>query len=385
VHHNTQRLLAALLLIALFTSACGSRIATEEDLHGAFQAALDDVVAKNDNVHNALLLVSAPDIAWKGAAGLADPGVGLAAIADDSFRSASSAKMMLATLTLLLSEEGLVDLDAPIARYLAPEIIEGLHLYEGHDYGKTLTTRHLMHHTSGLADNWFDERDEGRFLRLVLEEETDKLWQPIELVDYVKNGLPPLFAPGEGIHYSDVNFVLVGMVIEAATGQPLHDVYRERLFAPLGMEHTYLEFRETARPSVSGRGPAHVFFGEVDYTSFRSLSADWAGGGLVTTTEDMARFMRAYADNEIFAQPDSRKAMFDWLPWQGEAMDYGLGVTRINGKMFTVWGHLGVGQAFMLYWPDGDVVLCGTLNQDEADPFGGLLGPVLSAIKSYRK
>ena len=144
-----------------------------------------------------------------------------------------------------------------------------------------------------------------------------------------------------------------------------------------------MEFREEARPSVPGRTLSHVFYGDVDYTSFRSLSADWAGGGLVTTAEDMTRFMRAFVNNDIFANPDTRDAMFDWMPWEGDTLDYGLGLMRVKGKTLTIWGHMGVGQSFMFYWPDGDLTLCGTLNQQEADA-GAFMSRVLKAVRSYQ-
>lgn len=379
-------LFAALVALVFIVSACQTKISTEAELGEAFQDALDDVVREHSNNHNAVLMVQGPDFEWQGAAGLADPDLDLAMLPTDQFRSASSAKMMLATLALKLVEAGVLELDAPIADYLADDIIMGLHIYEGQDYGDTLTTRQLLHHTSGLADNWFDERDDGRFVQMVLADETDKLWEPVEVVTYVKENLPPLFAPSEGLNYADVNYIAAGLVIEAAAGQPLHEVYRDQLFEPLGMENSYMEFREEARPSVPGRGLSNVYYGDVNYTAFQSMSADWAGGGLVTTAEDMARFLRAFVDNEIFANPDTREEMFDWMPWtqQGDRMDYGLGLMRIRGNKFTIWGHIGVGQAFMLYWPEGDVTLTGTLNQDELD-VGVLLGPVLQAVQQFQE
>jgi len=377
-------LIASLTIFVLLATACQPKIRTEAELGQAFQKALDEMVDGNENTHNAVMLVQGSDFTWKGASGLANPDTGLEMLPDDQYRSASSAKMTLATLTLKLVEDGAIDLDAPIADYLSADIVAGLHVYEGTDYSGTITTRQLLHHTTGLADDWFDERDEGRFLKMALETDIDRLWEPAELVAYVKENLPPLFAPDEGINYSDVNFVLAGLVIEAATGEPLHEVYRKQLFTPLGMDHTYMEFREEPRPSLAGRALSHVFYEEVDYTSFRSLSADWAGGGLVTTAEDMTRFIRAFADNTIFDDPETRDSMFDWMPWQGDSLDYGLGLMRIKGKTLTVWGHLGVGQAFMFYWPDGDVTMCGTMNQNEVQ-VGGFMSKVLKAVESYRE
>lgn len=379
-------LFTALIASVCALSACQSEISTEAELGEVLQGALENVVDENDNVHNAVLQVQGPEFEWQGAAGLADPEADVAMLPVDQFRSASSAKMMLATLALKLAESGVLDLDAPIADYLADDVITGLHIYEGQDYGESLTMRQLLHHTSGLADNWFDERDDGRFVQMVLVDETDKLWQPVEVVTYVKENLPPLFTPGEGLHYSDVNYIVAGLVIEAAAGQPLHEVYRDQIFEPLGMDNSYMEFREEARPSVPGRGLSNVYYSDINYTDFLSLSADWAGGGLATTAEDMTRFLRAFVDDEIFANPATREEMFDWMPWQemGDRWDYGLGLMRFRGESSALWGHTGVGQSFMLYWPDGDVTMTGTLNQDEVN-WSALLGPVLQAVKQFQE
>lgn len=376
--------LTSMLLLTIFLSACQSQptITTQADLEQTFQDTLDTLVEDNDNVHNAVIMVQGPDFTWKGAAGMADPETGLEMLPDDQFRTASSAKMMLATLTLKLAEMGLVDLDTPIAEYLYPEIMDGLHIYEGIDYSDQLTTRHLLHHTSGLADNWDDERDEGHFLHMVLEIDPDRFWEPEETIVYVKENLPPLFAPGEDVHYSDINFQLAGLVIESITGEQLHEVYREYLFEPLGMEHTYMELREKPHPSLPGRTLSHVYYEGFDYTNNRAISADWAGGGLVTTTTDMNRFMNAFVKNEIFSNSQTREAMFDWMEWT-ETIDYGLGIMRIQGKTLTIWGHLGVGNAMMFYWPDGDVILTGTLNQQDINS-GIFMSQILKAVENYQ-
>ena len=377
-------LVNCLMILTLLLSGCKPKITTLTELEQSFQNTLDSVVADNKNVHNAVLMVQGPDFVWKGAAGMADPEAGLKMLPDDQFRTASSSKMMLATLALKLYEQGLIDLDLPISNYLSAEVMDGLHVYEGQDYSGILTLRHLLHHTSGLADNWDDERDENHFLNGVLKDDPDKFWEPEETIAYVKTNLPPLFAPGEDVHYSDINFVLSGLVIESVTGKALHEVYREELFGPLGMEHTYMELREDARPSLPGRGLSHVYYEEVDYTNNRAISADWGGGGVVTTAEDMNRFMQAYVKNEIFSDPQTRDLMFDWMDWEGETLDYGLGLMRIQGKTLMVWGHLGVGQAMMFYWPEGDVILTGTLNQQDVDS-GVVISKILKAVGSYQE
>ncbi len=379
-------LLGSLVIVMAVLSMCPQPISAQEgDLPGeSLQAMLDRVVSNNDGVHSAVMLVEGPDFKWKGAAGLADPGTGVPMTTEHQYRSASVAKMFTATLAVKLAEQGVLDLDAPLADYLPDDVIAGIHVYEGTDYSYEITIRQALQHTTGVADYMFDDRDEGKFVAMVLETDTNRLWEPVELVNYVKENeyLTPYFAPGESMDYSDTNYVLVGLAIEAATGQPLHEVYREQLFAPLGMDHTYLEFREEARPSLDEASLSHVFWGETDYTPFRSISVDWAGGGIVATAEDYNTFIRAFAHDEIFTDPASREAMLTWVPWpafDGFA-DYGLGVINFYYEGIEFWGHAGVGQSFMFYWPEGDVTICGTLNQAEAPGWYDVVLTVISIL-----
>jgi hypothetical protein len=144
-----------------------------------------------------------------------------------------------------------------------------------------------------------------------------------------------------------------------------------------------MELREDPRPSIPGRSLSHVYYKDIDYTDNRAISADWAGGGVVTTTEDMNIFMNAFVKNEIFTNPETREAMFDWMDWEGDTLDYGLGLMRIKGKTLLVWGHLGVGNSMMIYWPDGDVILTGTINQQDYN--GGLfISDILKGVESYQ-
>jgi D-alanyl-D-alanine carboxypeptidase len=101
------------------------------------------------------------------------------------------------------------------------------------------------------------------------------------------------------------------------------------------------------------------------------MTADWAGGGLISTAEDLNRFLRAFARNEIFEDPTTRDEMFNWVD-SGPFHNYGLGLSRVlfnrsgqpqHAGLAELWGHTGSSDNFMYYWPDQDVTLIGTLNQ----------------------
>jgi CubicO group peptidase (beta-lactamase class C family) len=123
------------------------------------------------------------------------------------------------------------------------------------------------------------------------------------------------------------------------------------------------------------------------------MTADWGGGGLVSTTEDLDRFLRALVDNRIFSNPATRDRMFTWVD-SGPFHSYGLGVGRVDfdrsgsalhAGLGQVWGHAGSSQVLMYYWPSRDVVMVGTLNQiDSERSLYDILASIMSAVLEAR-
>jgi D-alanyl-D-alanine carboxypeptidase len=330
------------------------------------QGRLDQFRSQHPESPSATLLVETPSFAWQGAVGLADPSAGTPMHPGDSIYIASVAKMMTAAVAMRLVEDGKLGLGDPLARHLPSRLMTGLHRFEGRSYDDAITLRHLLSHRSGLADTF----GTPGFMDLLMQD-PNRLWKPEETIDFIKEKTTPLFAPGDGFKYSDANFTLVGLAIEAVTGGSLDAAYRRFIYEPLGLSSTYRRFLETPRRSAPDRVAAHVFYGDADFTLWRALTADCAGGGLDSTLADLNRFLRAFAHDEIFEKPATRAAMLDWRPWKGNVA-YGLGTIRIDldqdedaavhglGEM---WGHIGASSCFMFYWPQRDASLCGTFNQ----------------------
>ncbi len=357
-----------------------------DTLSHRLQRLLDDLVAGQGNVRSGLLLVEGPGFGWKGASGIASEATGAAMLPDDQFAIDSVAKTMTATLVMRLVEDGRLGLDDPIARRLPSSLVQGLHVFEGRSYSDEITVRHLLNHTSGIADDW---RCPG-FLELVAGD-LERRWTPEETVDYIKEHCEPHFPPGGGFWYSDTGYNLLGLLIERITGTPLHDAYRELLLDPLGMVHTYRPAYEAARPSIPGRPPAERFLGDLECSLAPAvMTADWGGGGLISTTEDLNRFLSAFVGNQIFRNSGTREAMLDWVD-SGPFHGYGFGVGLVDYDrsespahtgLGQIWGHAGSSQVFMYYWPSRDVTMIGTLNQiDSERSLYDILASIMTTVR----
>ena len=388
-------LISSVLFNCSKDSGNGSDSLSNEELQARLQANLTNMVATAHSIHNAVLLVEAPqrNFKWVGAAGMADSAAGLVMNPADQFRTASIGKMTCAALTLKMIEAGYFTLDDSIYHYLPDSIMTGLHVLGGHDYGNRITIRHLLNHRSGLADYVQDGDVNGNglpdFLELLISQ-PQKFWTPQETIEYTKQNLAPLFIPGEGFHYSDTNYQLLGLLLQQVSNKTLHSLYRERLFTPLSMNYTYLEFYDNPIPSVPGHGLSQVYFGDLDYTHWTSASADWAGGGLVSTAEDLNRFLRAFINDQIFQNSQSKLEMMNWQATGESGIYYGLGILRFNlaelgfPEFGELYGHEGFPQSFMYYWPAQNVTLVGTLNQASSEEVY-YLQVILSIISLLRE
>jgi CubicO group peptidase (beta-lactamase class C family) len=112
-----------------------------------------------------------------------------------------------------------------------------------------------------------------------------------------------------------------------------------------------------------GEAVSHSFFQHYDITDFKSISIDWAGGGLITTTEDLNKFMWALMNNSYFSRPATKQIMLDWVPTVQEGGSYGLGIEKFFVAGEELIGHTGLYNSLVLYWPAQDAVITATINQ----------------------
>ncbi len=332
---------------------------------------LDIFVERNTGYGGGVYRVSeGPDnVLWEVASGNAVRKTGEPMTIDATFEIASTSKTFTAAAVLLLVEQGLLDLDVPISTYLPDSYVTGLLVINDHDYGPELTLRQMLAHTSGLPDYWNDPPyifpGFNQFL-VDYYRQPNRFWEPEEIIPYIKD-LDPLFIPDTDWSYSDSGYLLAGLIIEEVTGDTLADAYQNLIFTPLEMEETWIRWTEPAPPTVGLE--SHRYEEQSDMYIKQHNSADWAGGGLASTTRDLETFIRAIAHDELFADPATHDIMMTWNDTETDGVKYGLGLFKValGLDMGHVWGHDGYGSAYMYHWDKYDITFTGTLNQTEAN------------------
>lgn len=301
------------------------------------------------------------------AAGVTDLDSGQALKDTDQFRIYSITKSFTAMITLQLAEEGILSLDDPVDKWLPESVVGGV---PNHDQ---MTVRQLLNHTSGAYDHMSSEM-EGMppfFAQLVASPEALAHWYtPQELIDF-STQFPPYFAPGEGATYSNTGYVMMGLIIEAATGSNIEDEMHARIIEPLGLTSTYLETPETPANYVTGY---HLMEdGELFNVSGSNSnnSYAWAAGGLISNIHDVGRFADALFSGELL-QPETYAEMFTFIPDSTiEGKYWGLGVAQRDvpvGQVYAATGEAAGYEAKIVRIPDLNVTIVALFNRTQADP-----------------
>ncbi len=316
-------------------------------------------------VHSIQVYISKGDSVFNEAVGFSD-GKSVFADKHNQYKIASITKTMTSVVILQLQEEGKLNINYPIREYLHDSKIvklNDLHIHKGVSYGNTITIQQLLQHRTGLADIFTDAA-----FRFYLNEYLNKKqeWNSEKLLGrYYKYGLNKKthFIPDSGYYYSDVNYFLLGLIIEKVSGETLAQQFRKRIFEPLKMSQTYFEYYE---PAVGSGSFAHSFLGKRDITKILNTSYDWAGGGVVSTNADLATFLRGIFEGKLYKNDSTLTLMTKMLPHtlkSGRVSYYGLGLYQytFNGEKY--YGHGGFWGSIIAYNPINKVMFCGTVNQ----------------------
>jgi D-alanyl-D-alanine carboxypeptidase len=381
-------IVAAGLLLVWWRASSRSFDDSNQELHHL----VSGLVEKDKSVRNCVLAVMKGDgsYSWAGAAGIASQDGQVPMTKDTPIYIASITKLYTATAIMRLVEKGALSLEDPMSRYLPEKLIHGIHVYQGKDYSREITLKELLSHTSGIADYYTEKPQGGKTLFELFLQEPERSWTVDETIERARKDLRPHFPPGTEASYSDTNFQLLGKVIEAITGKPLHTVYEEIFFRPLGLNHTWLVSRSEPQLAPCA-APADVFYKDMNITRTRSNGAYWADGGIVSTAEEMIVFLKALKEGHIVSE-STLKSMHNWHKLQFP-LQYGYGTMYFRLPRFIarlvnvspVWGHSGSTGSFLYYCEDLNLYMAGSIDQADSKvkPFR-LMRSVMKCIRSKR-
>lgn len=274
------------------------------------------------------------------------------------YHVASIGKLFTAVLAFRAAEQARLSLSDPITKFFNPQQTQGLFVIDQTDHATDVTVLHLLQHTSGIAD-YFEGKSSATssFFSDVLQQ-PHHLYTPWELVEYTRKHQNALCTPGSAFNYSDTGYVLLGLLLEQAFGLPFYTLLDQEIFAPLGMHDSYLAFSPSAL-TPSRQTPEKIWFNNTEISQFTSLSCDWAGGGVFSTTQDLLAFQLALRSGKLISAEHLQ--MMDTCPHKFEpGIYYGTGGMEIHFKDFffmlghlpKLKGHIGILATHMFYDPD---------------------------------
>lgn len=302
------------------------------------------------------------------ATGLADRESGRKMTEKDLMLQGSVGKTYAAALALQLVSEGRLSLEDKIEKHLGREA-----WFDRLPNSRAITIRMLMNHTSGLVRYEFKEQ-----FTKDLTANPAKTWKPEELLSYLFDTKAP-FAAGEGWDYSDTNYIVLGMIIERVTGKRYYDLVKERLLKPLKLNETVPSDRRRIAGLVQGYAGANNPFGGTDAMIVNgefviNPQFEWTGGGMASTSADLARWAKALYEGRAF-KPEMLEKMLDGVQSKlGPNVKYGLGVIVRPTPLGTSYGHSGFFPGYMTemhYFPDHKVAVAVQVNTSVPRTLGG--------------
>ncbi|MGH2600184.1 MAG: alpha/beta fold hydrolase, partial [Dehalococcoidia bacterium] len=333
----------------------------------ALQATVE-TAAREMLVPGAVVLLRTPQGEVIVSAGTTELGATIPPRADTHFRIASNTKTMTAAVILQLAQEGKLNLSDPVARYV-PDVPNG----------DTITIAELLAMRSGLYNFTNDPE-----FAAALDRDPAKVWTRAEVLA-IAFAHPPTFPPGTAYEYNNTNYELLGQIAEQVDGRPLAQAMQERLFGPLGLQHTQLPARTVntiPEPYAHGYlyGGASHFLVDEPYspevqaearagtllpTDFTNLNHSWgeATGGVISTASDLATWIEALATGRVLDAATQRR-WFESLqpedPSNPGGQQYGYGIAQLRWASDAIYFHGGETagyNSFIGYDPANQVTL----------------------------
>ena len=345
------RILPLLLCLATLPAL---RPAAAQPIDDSLAARVDALFArwdKPDTPGAAVAVVRDGGIVYQRGYGSANLEYDLPITPSTVFLVASVSKQFTAFAIAMLAEQGKLSLDDEVRQYV-PEL---------HDFGPTITLRHLVHHTSGLRDEFGLLAMAGYHMDDVITKET--------ILDLAYRQRALNFEPGEEYLYCNTGYTLMAEIVERVTGQSFRAWTAENIFEPLGMRHSH--FRDDYTSIIKNRAQGYYKDDDDGYKKQVINYASVGASGLYTTAEDLARWALNFDDGRVGGQ-----AVLDQVHQQGrlnkgDTLSYAFGQSIGHYKGRRRVSHSGSHRGFRTYlvrFPDDDLAIIVLSNLDAFNP-----------------
>lgn len=361
---KSKQQLFLLFISILILSSCGTtKIENSKNRkYLEFQTIIDSIYHSNPKAIGIMAHIESPKkgISWSGSVGYSDAENKIELTPDQPGLIASSIKTYISASILRLQEQNKLSIEDPIKNHLTEKTIK---LLESDGYNlEQIKIKHLLSHTSGIEDytndeylDWIDKNQKYRWTRD----------EQLELTIKVGN---PLGEPEDLFNYADANYLLCTEIIEKVTHKPFYESIRELLkYEELGFSNTWFPTLETINKQT--KSLVHQYWGEKNWDSHNhDISWDlFGGGGIATTTKEMAQFSYYLFNHKIIEDKDALNKIFTTIETKDKKDNkYGLGLSIGNVNGFTSYGHGGFWGTVVLYFPEMDTsIAVFVLERDE--------------------
>ena len=306
-----------------------------------FQTVLDSVMLANPGSKGASVAVYTPEEGmWTGVSGISSPGVPVTS--DMRFGIGSNTKLFIAIALVRLQEQGVLTLDDHLYQWLPP--IDHV--------DSTTTIRQLLTHQSGIFDFW---NDNPSWITSIWAD-TSRFWTPQEVLALIG---APHFAPGKGFRYSNTNYLLAALIIEAATGESWVQMLHELIFDPLDLDSTFVGAYEPRNGPVAAEWDSFTNHLITDSPMTAEYSMVHAAGGMLATASEMVQWYNALFNGSVISGA-SLQEVLDFDP----SSLYGLAI--LEGEAYTrnythSGGMLGYG-SLIVYDIQRKAIICFLFN-----------------------
>jgi D-alanyl-D-alanine carboxypeptidase len=317
-----------------------------------FEKVFDKIVASN-KIHECVCFIEngSGDFAWSKGYGGKE--------LESPMLMASITKLFTTTCIIKLLEGSQLKLTDKVVEYLVPEMLEGIHVFKGTDYSAQLTIANLLFQTSGLPD-WFLDGRKSYARRMVREDFSFNFGQVVQATKEIRPKFPP--DTPKKAYYTDINFDLLGKIIEQITALSLQEVYENFIIKPLKLKNTYLAGAKSEQlPAVYYKNSL------LQRDSF--IKSIGASGGGVSNAIELMSFIKAFWSGKLF-DPNLLKSLasYNRLQITFYPVCYAGGYMRMEAgyplmAKTELLGHSGSTGSFAFFASQQDLYYVGDVNQ----------------------